>query len=94
MDIFFAIQGNEVTTNILNFGDKYMHNIIKHSNVFWKYVFQSYLPIFQALDNIISNQKFIFMPVWYNTNICVGNKTIYTKLWYEHGVIITKKMTF
>lgn len=88
MDIFFAIHGNEVTTNILNFGDKYMHNITKHSNVFWKDVFQSYLPIFQALDNIISNQKLIFMPVWYNTNICVDNKTIYVKLWYEHGVKI------
>ena len=88
MDIFFEIHGNEVTKNMLDFGDKYMHNIVKHSNVFWKDVFQSYLTIFQASDNIIFKQKFFSMPVWYNTNICVGNKTIYVKLWYEHGVKI------
>lgn len=84
--IFFEIHGNEVTKNMLDFGDKYMHNIVKHSNVFWKDVFQSYLTIIQASDNIIFKQKFFSMPVWYNTNICVGNKTIYVKLWYEHGV--------
>lgn len=84
----FEIHGNEVAKNMLDFGDKYMHNIVKHSNVFWKDVFQSYLTIFQASDNIIFKQKFFSMPVWYNTNICVGNKTIYVKLWYEHGVKI------
>lgn len=44
--------------------------------------------IYQCLDNILSKQKFISMSVWYNTNICVSNKTIYVKLWYEYDVKI------
>lgn len=49
-DIFLAFHGNEIMTNIFNFGEKYMHGYIKHRNVSRKEVFQSHLPMSQALD--------------------------------------------
>lgn len=89
MDRYFLdIHGNKVVKHLLDFGDKYVQNIINHSNNFWKDVLHSWLKVLRTIDYSLSTTNVCAMPIWYNTNICVGNKTIYVKLWYEHGVKI------
>ncbi|XP_055995578.1 uncharacterized protein LOC130046786 [Ostrea edulis] len=73
---------------MIDFGDEYIYTIINHSNDFWRDVFQSWLTMIRAMDEKYSMQKLNSIPVWQNTNMCVGNKDIYVKTWYQHGVKI------
>jgi hypothetical protein len=61
---------------------------MNHSNDFWCGVFQSWLPMVRIMINNFLLQNYKSGPVWYNTNICVGNECIYVNTWYEHGVKI------
>lgn len=75
-DIFLDIHGNKVVKHLLDFGDKYVQNIINHSNNFWKDVLHSWLKVLRTIDNSVSTTNVCTLPVWYNTNICDGIKTI------------------
>lgn len=88
LDIFLAVHGNKVVEKLLDFGDKYIYTILNHSNDFWSDVFQSWLPIVRIMNNDVLLQNHEYVPVWYNTNICVGNECIYINTWYQHGVKI------
>jgi hypothetical protein len=59
---------------------------MNHSNDFWYDVFQSWMFVMKKMDNNFTNQKLISVPLWYNTNLCFGNKSFYVKTWYMHGV--------
>ena len=88
MDIFFEIHGSRVVEKLLDFGDEYVKTVMKHSNDFWYDVFQSWMSVMKKMDTNFTIQKLISVPVWYNTNLCVGNKSMYFKTWYMHGVKI------
>lgn len=85
-DIFLDIHGNKVVKHLLDFGDKYVQNIINHSNNFWKDVLHSWLKVLRTIDYSLSTTNVCAMPIWFNTNICVGNKPIIVYNWYEHGI--------
>jgi hypothetical protein len=62
---------------MLDFKEEYIYTIMNHSNNFWCDVFQSWLPMVRIINNNFFLQNFKYVPVWYNTNICVGNECIY-----------------
>lgn len=83
---FLDIHGNKVVKHLLDFGDKYVQNIIIHCNFFWKDVLHSWLKVLRTIDNSVSTTNVCALPVWYNTNICVANKPIIVYNWYKHGI--------
>lgn len=65
MDIFLAVCGCKVKKKVLEFGDKYMHSIIKHTlvgNIFWKnvFLFQPKLHNFDYILIMHVNKKVAF----------------------------------
>ena len=53
---------------------------------FWKDVFKSMLYVIKSFDDNCIEENFLFMPIWYNSHIRVGMKTLFIKGWYKKGV--------
>ena len=56
----------------------------KENNAFWKDVDNSWLKYIETIIAIKENS--LNIPVWYNSNIRVANKTVFIKSWYEKGI--------
>jgi hypothetical protein len=65
-----------------------IYTIMNHGNNFWCDVFQSWLPMVKIIKDkfLVKNCKYV--PMWYITNICVGNECMHVNTWYEHSVKI------
>jgi hypothetical protein len=90
LDIFLAVNGYDAIKNILDFGDCYISNVLmKNNNIFWKDVFNSWQHVTKTIEcDKHLKSKVVTIPVWYNSNIQIGNQYIYIKKWYHHGVKI------
>jgi hypothetical protein len=88
LNIFYEIHGSRVVQKLLDFGDEYVKTVMNQSNDFWYDVFQSWMSVVKTMSNNFTTQKLISVLLWYNTNLCVGNKSTYVKIWNMHGVKI------
>ena len=87
VDIFETINGSDFVYKLLDFGDAFIYEyVIPKNNIFWKDVFNSMLCVMKSYNNNILKENFSSIPVWYNTNIRVGMKTLFIKTWYKKGV--------
>ena len=88
MDILYTINGHHFLQKLYDFADTFILECIKiENNGFWKDVFNSWLKYIKTINrhpNIKYN--FLNIPVWYNSNIRVANKTVFIKCWYEKGI--------
>lgn len=50
------------------------------NNNFWKDVFNSMLCVIKSFDDNHVEENFSSMPVWYNSHIRVGMKTLFIKV--------------
>ena len=55
---------------------------------FWQDVFKSMLHVIKSFDKNYYKESYPSIPVWYNSNIKVGMKTLFIKSWYKKGVKI------
>ena len=88
----FAVNGKNSLVHLYDFGDtfvqQYMLNI---NNAFWKDVLESWLyfmKVYDKQENFRNN--FYSIPVWYNSNIKIGYKSVFFKSWYEKGVKVVQ----
>eukprot|EP00105_Crassostrea_gigas_P040116 XP_019924264.1 PREDICTED: uncharacterized protein LOC109619185 [Crassostrea gigas] len=89
IDIFEAINGVQIVNKLLDFGDAFISEcVIPKNNVFWQDVFNSFLCVIKSFNGSFVKENLPSIPVWYNTNIKVGMKTLFIKSWYEKGVKI------
>lgn len=88
MDIFFAINGKNVTMKMLEFGDDFIRKMIKQNNVFWQDVFQSWHQVVNMLNKQPGyiKKNIINVPIWHNSCITVANKSFFINVLYQHGV--------
>lgn len=65
MDIFLEINGKDVAKKMLEFGDDFIRKMIKHNNVFWKDVFQSWLQVVNMFNKQSSyiKKNIIIVPI-------------------------------
>lgn len=68
-----------------------MECLHKENNAFWKDVLYSWSCYIKTINNhpTIKN-NIVNVPVWYNSNIKVANKTIFYKSWYKSGVKVVQ----
>ena len=65
--------------------------ILNRNNAFWKDVLESWLyfmKVYDKQENFRNN--FYSIPVWYNSNIKIGYKSVFFKSWYEKGVKVVQ----
>ena len=78
MDLFFAINGNDVVDRLFHFGDCFIPQcLLQKNNTFWQNVLNSWLEVMKGLKlsrNI--KKQFLNIPVWYNSDITVNNHYI------------------
>ena len=88
VDIFVAINGHDVGRKILDFGDDYISNNLRpKNNNFWCDVFSSWLSVMKKYECEKQVKNFFCsIPVWYNSNIKVSEKSVFFKEWYQNGV--------
>ena len=88
MDIFFAINGKDITMKMLEFGDDFIRKMIKQNNVFWQDVFQSWHQVVNMLNKQPGyiKKNIINVPIWHNSCITVANKPFFINVLYQHGV--------
>ena len=61
------------------------------NNAFWKDVLESwlcYIKVYEKQDRFRNN--YYSIPVWYNSNIKIGNKVVFFKSWYDKGVKVVQ----
>lgn len=58
-------------------------------NVFRQDDINLFLCVIKSFDDSLFKENFHSIPVWYNTNIKMGIRTLFIKSWYEKGVKIT-----
>ena len=88
MDILFTINGHDFLQKLYDFGDTFILECLqKENNAFWKDVLSSWLNYIKTINNHPDiKDNFLNIPVWYNSNIKVANKTVFIKSWYEKGI--------
>lgn len=79
------IKYNIQTENITGCGTKYLEDKMIHlGNKFWADVFQSIINIDKNI--IITEEEILKSPLYYNSNIRIGEQHIYLKTWFKKGV--------
>ena len=97
MKIFNCII-NEDYKHIFMFGDKYLQKLIHRThNPFWKEVLKNLFEFRSKLQ--INDKDLIYQPLWYNSNIRIGNESIFYKSWFNKGIcnvhhLFTKEGSF
>ncbi|XP_056019638.1 uncharacterized protein LOC125668194 [Ostrea edulis] len=87
VDIFEAINGHDFVHKLLDFGDAFISEcVIPENNILWQDVFNSMLHVIKSFDKNFYKETYPSIPVWYNSNIRVGMKTLFIKSWYKKGV--------
>lgn len=80
IDIFEAINGVQIVNKLLDFGDAFISEcVIPKNNVFWQDVFNSFLCVIKSFNGSFVKENLPSIPVWYNTNIKAGMKTLFIK---------------
>ena len=70
---------------IFMFGDNYIQKLIsKTCNPFWKEVLKNLYEFKSKMR--IKDQDLIYQPIWYNSNIKIGNDSIFYKSWFKKGI--------
>ena len=87
LDIFIAINGQDIVNKIFDFGIAYIFDyVVKENNAFWQDVFNSWLTVMKSMDGKINENDFFRTPLWYNPCIKVGNEGLFMKTWYNKGI--------
>ena len=84
-----ASLGKDLTRSMFDFGDDFIKELItKCENIFWKDLFQSWLKVMQGqLLHEKSPCSLTYLPIWHNSNIKIGNKSVFFKSWCKKGVV-------
>lgn len=92
MDIFYTINGHDFLQKLYDFGDTFVLECLhKENNAFWKDVLYSWSCYIKTINNHPTiKDNILNVPVWYNSNIKVANKTIFYKSWYKSGVKVVQ----
>ena len=73
---------------LANCGDIYIENCYKRQkNQFWKDVLFAWHCILTRSNNNTKQDNFL-VPLWFNSNIKIGNKGVFYKTWYDKGIYI------
>lgn len=75
-----SLRQNENNIQTGETGDAYISEyVIPKNNVFWHVFFYSFLCVIKSFDGSFFKENFPIIPVWYNSNIRVGMRTLFIK---------------
>lgn len=87
MDIFLANNGGNLVEKVLDFGDDFIKKLDNKRNVFWHYVFESWVQVKSVLikqsDNI---KKHILNDSWCNSCVKVESNSLFINVWHKSGI--------
>ena len=88
--LFNAIYPN--LKKFAHFGENFV-NLSLIKNAYWLDVFQSFFFLIQKLKESCNNETFFLnQPIWFNSNLEVGGKSMFIKDWYDNGIRFVKDM--
>ena len=88
VNMFKSYYGKKCIERITDFGDDYIDVLLsKTTNQFWKDVLTSW-KTFVKCERSTKMNNILCIPLWYNSSITIGEKSIFYQTWYRKGIKI------
>ena len=85
ISVFQTIYGQNAQTYFFELRDDYLNTlIITCDNIFWKDVFNSWKSTIKYIQP--NKHNLLCLPLWLNSNIKIGSRSVMFKDWYKKGV--------
>ena len=82
---FKTTYGQNAQTYFFELGDDYLNTLtITYNNIFWKDVFNSWKSTIKYIQP--NRHNLLYLPLWLNSNIKIGSRSVIYKDWYKKGV--------
>ena len=85
ISVFQTTYGQNAQTYFFELGDDYLNTLtITNNNIFWKDVFNSWKSTIKYIQP--NRHNLLYLPLWLNSNIKIGSRSVIYKDWYKKGV--------